>query len=267
MNKPGANHTIEEVRAYWDSHLNLTQFLADEEAILDEEGSELLYERLRPTLERYAYKPQLLRDFAAGCEGQKLIEIGCGLGVELAELGRLGFRVTGVDLAQNAIQLCNEHLKRQHVEGEAHVQNAEVLDFPDESFGAAYSCGVLQHTPDIHAAINEIWRVLEPDGRILIILYHRHSWFYLLQRVSGVNVEFVQEDAPIVNAYTRTELRSLFARFRQIRIRTEYSLPRPTPRQGTLAFLYNRGFVPMMRVLPKRLIVRYGWHLVLEARK
>jgi ubiquinone/menaquinone biosynthesis C-methylase UbiE len=254
---------LRDVEEYWDTHLNLTQFLeADVEV-----GSDQFYELLRAQLSRYEYKLALLEEFARECNGQELLEIGCGLGPELAELGRLGFVVTGIDLAPNAVRVCNEYLAKQGVEGQALVQNAECLEFPDDTFDAVYSSGVLQHTPSIERAIAELWRVLKPGGRILIILYHRRSWFYLLHRVSGMNVEFASDDAPIINAYTRNELESLFSRFRNLQIRCEYCYPNPTGRRGLLATLYNRVFVPVMRTIPKGLISRYGWHLILTAQK
>jgi ubiquinone/menaquinone biosynthesis C-methylase UbiE len=256
--------TIEDVRQYWDSHLNLTQFLPSEEV---EVGSEAFWRHLEGSMDRYAYKQRVLERFAAQCGGGKLVEIGCGLGLELARLGRLGFDVTGVDLAPNAIDLCNAYLRRQGVSGRAVVQNAESLEFPDESFEAVYSSGVIQHTPNIDRAIGEIWRVLKPDGRILIILYHRRSWFYLLQRLSGTNIEFEGGDAPIINAYTRDELRRLFARFQDLQVETEYFYPKPTRRRGGLALFYNRVFVPVMSWLPEGAVQRYGWHLVLTGRK
>ncbi len=259
------NRELEDVREYWDSHLNLTQFLPSEDI---EVGSDAFWSHLERSMDRYAYKNAVLERFAADCGGQgKLLEIGSGLGLELARLGQLGFEVTGADLAPKAVEVCNAYLQRKGVKGQAVVQNAESLTFPDESFDAVYSSGVIQHTPSIEKAIAEIWRVLRPGGRILIILYHRHSWFYLLQRLSGTNVEFESGDAPIVNSYTRDELRKLFSRFRDVEVETEYYYPKPTQRPGLAAALYNRVFCPVMGALPKAAVQRFGWHLVLTGRK
>lgn len=255
---------IEEVRDFWNSHLNLTQFLPSDDV---EVGSDAFWEHLERSMDRYGYKDALLERFAASCGGGKLLEVGSGLGIELARLGELGFDVTGADLAPNAVDLCNTYLRRKGVAGRAVVQDAESLTFEDQSFDAVYSSGVIQHTPNIGKAIAEIWRVLRPGGRILVILYHRRSWFYLLQRLSGTNVEFESGEAPIVNAYTRSELRRLFSRFRDLEIDTEYYYPRPTQRPGLAARLYNRVFVPVMGALPESTVRRFGWHLVLMGRK
>jgi ubiquinone/menaquinone biosynthesis C-methylase UbiE len=255
---------IEDVRQYWDSHLNLTQFLPSPDV---EVGSDEFWSYLEQSMDRYAYKQQVLERFAETCGGGKLLEIGSGLGLELAQLAALGFDVTGADLAPNAVELCNSYLKRRGLPGRAIVQNAESLDFPDETFDAVYSSGVIQHTPNIEKAIAEIWRVTKPGGRILVILYHRHSWFYLLQRLSGTAVEFDSDDAPIINSYTRDEMKSLFGAFTDLEVVPEYYYPKPTQRGGAAALLYNRIFVPLMGALPEGAVRRFGWHLVLTGRK
>ena len=257
--------TITDVRQYWNSHLNCTQFLKTPDFSL---GSDDFYEELENTvLRRYAYKFTLLEEFAKGCEGQTLLEVGCGLGIELGKLGKLGFDVTGIDLAPAAVDLAGRYLKRLHVKGRTRVQNAEQMDFPDESFDAVYSSGVIQHTPDIRKAIAEMFRVLRPGGKMMVILYHRRSWFYLLHKLTGVNIEFGDKDAPIINAYTRQELRSLFGNLRNVKIDCEHYYPLPTNRTGLLSVVYNYAFVPGIKIVPVGLIKHFGWHLVLTGVK
>lgn len=256
--------TIEDVRNYWNTHLNLTQFLGDKDL---EPGSDRFFEEIERSFDRYGYKDRVFRDFAKDSAGQKLLEVGCGLGIELGKLGQLGFDVTGVDLAPQAVALANANLRRKGVTGRAVAANAESLEFEDASFDAVYSSGVLQHTPDMPRAIAELHRVLKPGGRILIVLYHRHSWFYLLHRLSRQNIEFDDEDAPIINAYTKAELRRLFANFENVAVTCEYYRPEPTGRTGFKAALYNRVFVPVMRALPAACVRNFGWHLVLTGEK
>ena len=256
--------TIDDVRNYWNTHLNLTQFLGDKDL---EPGSDRFFEEIERVFDRYGYKDRVFRDFAKDAAGKTLLEIGCGLGIELGKLGQLGFDVTGIDLAPQAAELANLNLKRKGVTGRAVVANAEALDFPDATFDVVYSSGVLQHTPDMDRAIAEIRRVLKPGGRILIVLYHRHSWFYVLHRLSRQNIEFDDQDAPIINVYTKGELRRLFSAFEDISVTCEYYRPERTGRTGFKAALYNNLFVPVMGALPTALVRDFGWHLVLTATK
>ena len=259
---------LRKVREYWDRHLNCTQFLARSPVGDPEPGSEKFFAALEQVFEQYPYKDRLFQELASLVGGEKrLLEIGCGLGIELGKLARLGFEVTGVDLAPNAVAMANRYLQQRSISGLTQVGNAEALDFPDECFDAVYSSGVLHHTPDIEGAIGEIWRVLRPKGRILIVLYHRRSWFYILHRFSNVNVEFDDSDAPVINAYTEQELRSLFGRFESLTVEFEYYRPNPTQRRGFMAGCYNHIFVPIMRATPRRFAQRFGWHAVLTGTK
>ena len=125
--------SIDDVRNYWNTHLNLTQFLGDKEF---EPGSDHFFEEIERSSDRYGYKDRVFHAFAEGCAGQKLLEIGCGLGIELAKLGQMGFDVTGIDLAPQAVELANVNLKRKGVTGRAVAANAEALEFEDAAFDA-----------------------------------------------------------------------------------------------------------------------------------
>jgi ubiquinone/menaquinone biosynthesis C-methylase UbiE len=257
--------SIDKIREYWNTHLNLTQFFDTKDITVD---SEHFYHVIEQHIrDRHAYKHKLLRDFSSGCQGKKLLEVGCGLGVELAWLARFGFDVTGIDLAPAAVERAAEHLRRLNANGQATIQNVEQMEFADESFDAVYSSGVLHHTPDIQRAIGEILRVLKPGGKILVILYHRHSWFYLLHRLSRINIEFGDEDAPIINAYTKRQVRSLFHGLSVINVDVEYYYPTPTKKRCFLAFLFNHLFVPLSRLIPAVMMKPLGWHLVISGAK
>jgi SAM-dependent methyltransferase len=51
------------------------------------------------------------------------------------------------------------------------IQHADAVDLPfdDETFDAVAATQVLEYVPDLDAAIHEIWRVLKPGGRTLIL--------------------------------------------------------------------------------------------------
>ncbi len=118
------------------------------------------------------------------------------------------------------------------------------------SLDLVYSWGVLHHTPKPGRALAEARRVLRPNGEALIMLHNRRSFFaldvwarYSLLRGRPASAETVLAghlDSPGARAYTRSELRALFAAFARVEIRT---LATPYDRRvaGPLADLMPRA--------------------------
>lgn len=154
---------LSEVREYWNSHLNSTQFVRDHRIIPgSDEFVAVVDEYIK---NHHRYKDTLLMEFREQCVGGELLEVGCGAGLELGKLAKLGFTVSGIDLAPKAVEMAGRHLRRLKVKGRALIQNVEQMEFSDASFDAIYSSGVLQHTPNIRKAIGEMMRVLRPGGK------------------------------------------------------------------------------------------------------
>ncbi len=254
---------LAQVVEYWNTHLNATQFLEDQQI---DEGSVEFFDAVESSYERFGYKGPLF-DWMASLPGKRLLEIGCGLGNDLCALARRGLDVTGIDIAPKAVEMTRRHLEVRGLPGRAEVQNCESLTLDNETFDVVYSSGVIQHTADIQAAVDEIFRVLKPGGTLVIVLYHRHSWFKFLARVSGTHVEFADRDAPIIRSFSRRELRGLFSAAHDLKIIMEHFRPQPTVRTGLLGNLFNRVFVPSYNLLPEALIRPFGWHAIVTGRK
>ena len=113
--------------------------------------------------------------------GKSVLEIGCGNGSDGVMFASRGARYTGVDLTQTAVDATSEHFRVLGLEGTFHTADAENLSFPDASFDFVYSLGVLHHTPNPRRAIDEVHRVLRPNGKAIVMLYHKNSINYYLR--------------------------------------------------------------------------------------
>jgi SAM-dependent methyltransferase len=94
------------------------------------------------------------------------LDIGCGLGVELAYLARRGWRSAGIDLSAIALQ----RARADHAEVAFIHADALRLPFASCSFDLALDRGCFQYLDprQRQAYSTEVERVLRPDGRMLL---------------------------------------------------------------------------------------------------
>lgn len=246
------------VQTYWERHIHdleisrhppgSPQFFAD----LDHYHFEKLHHLLR------------LIDFD-GYGGRRVLDVGCGAGIDLVRFARGGAAVVGVDLAPAAIQLAAQHARQQGVRAGLLVADGEALPFVDECFDLVFAHGVVQYTTDDVALVGECHRVVRTGGQVIVQVYNRHSWLNLLSKV--MHVELEHEDAPVLRKYSAGELRRLTAPFSEVRIVPERFPVTSRLHKGWKGAVYNRLFVGAFNLLPRATVRRFGWHLLAFCRK
>lgn len=101
----------------------------------------------------------------------RVLDLGCGTGGFLVELGRLG-PATGVDFAPRALELCRSRGLRRLARADG-----QRLPFADASFDLVTALDVIEHLDDDRAALREIVRVLRPGGfAVLNVPAFRFLW-------------------------------------------------------------------------------------------
>jgi ubiquinone/menaquinone biosynthesis C-methylase UbiE len=95
-----------------------------------------------------------------------ILDLGCGNGVPLAEaLVKAGYQVTGLDSSIGML----ERFRRNLPHTNAIHGDARDCPFPDESFDAAISVGMLFHLPpkEQPGVFASVWRVLKQGALFL----------------------------------------------------------------------------------------------------
>ncbi len=136
------------VREYWDVHIHdlgisshppgSPEFFRD----LDDYHFEKLHHLLR------------LVDFAA-YGGRRVLDVGCGAGVDLARFVRGGAQGTGVDLARSAVRLARANFSQQQLHGTFVQADGEQLPFAPGTFDVVYAHGVVQYTSNGQALVED----------------------------------------------------------------------------------------------------------------
>jgi len=120
----------------------------------DDEFTEFLTETLRP-------RP-----------GNRILDVGCGTGAAEVSIGRLhisqvslyGVDVNVVEAASAARETASHNMRAKFAGGDARR-----LPFADGSFDSTYCVAVLQHVPEVHAAVGELARVTRATGRVVAV--------------------------------------------------------------------------------------------------
>ncbi len=255
--------TLKEVQEYWDEYPCGIQITDRKEG--SREFFEEIKARFRGTYGPYAHSDELL-NFGA-YEGKSVLEIGCGIGLDAAEFAGHGARVTAIDLSPRNIALARKYFAHNNLEATIEVGNAEQLEFPDDSFDVVVAIGVLYYTPNTQRAVEEILRVLKPRGRAICMFYNRYSWLVFMARLTGTNLDHEEKDAPITKLYSVNEVREMFAAFSQTELVLDRFPTKTIKRSGALSRLYNYTVVPLFRIIPKRLVRRFGFHIIAKGMK
>ncbi|MCS7220911.1 MAG: class I SAM-dependent methyltransferase [Anaerolineae bacterium] len=102
----------------------------------------------------------------------KLLDLGCGTGQFLAEMGRYpGWKLAGVEPNTEAADFA-----RQALGLDVHLGDLFSAEFPDRCFDVVTMWDVLEHLYDPVAVLKEIGRVLKPDGVLILRTPSLDSW-------------------------------------------------------------------------------------------
>lgn len=220
-------YSPEELAAFWNTHPCLQDFITspDWRDFFKEHDSY-----------RHKHEPHTAKEVGSiAWAGKRVLEIGPGEGCEAAQIIRLGGKYNGIDLASESVRRVALRCRLFCLPYESvRVMNAERMDFPDESFDIVFAHGVIHHSPRIQDIISEIYRVLRPNGTLVLMVYNRHSINYYLSiavlRRLGIFLLFVPGMLRLISKLTHEEPQRLEKHLRNLK------------RQG-LSYLRMKNFI------------------------
>jgi SAM-dependent methyltransferase len=155
----------------------------------------------------------------------RVLDWGCGYGQVTALLLEQGLDVVPFDYREDLSEPVVAPLER-YPGIEAHFSpDPVVLPFEDASFDTVLSCGVLEHVQDPDSSLDEIRRVLKPNGTFYVTnLPNRYSYTEKVARVLG---HYYHGQLPDDRVYTRRSAFDLLERhgFDVVEFRRVHMLP------------------------------------------
>jgi ubiquinone/menaquinone biosynthesis C-methylase UbiE len=156
--------------------------------------------------------------FAGVRSGQTMLDVGCGTGIVAITAGRIGARVTGLDLTPELLLQAKKNGPLAGVEVVWQEGDAESLPFPDASFDVVMSQFGHMFAPRPEVALKEMLRVLKPGGRIAFATWPPEQFvgraFSLTSRYvpppQGVTPPVLWGSVPVIQERMGTSVRDLY---------------------------------------------------------
>ena len=126
-----------------------------------------LVERYRTCQNWRTHRVECVIRFLTMNQPQHICDFGCGSGEMACRLGRLGYRVTGLDVSPALIDLARERAKLDGVEDRVSfiVADGASATLPKNEFDAVLAMSVIHHLP-LEAGLDTLEGLLKPGGRI-----------------------------------------------------------------------------------------------------
>ncbi len=105
-----------------------------------------------------------------------VLSVGCGPAIIEGKLGEYGFNVTGLDVSAEALKCAPDSVRK-------FAGRAEEMPFAESSFDAVIYVASLQFIEDYRKALQQSFKVLRTEGRIIVMLLNPQSNFFKQRRL------------------------------------------------------------------------------------
>jgi 2-polyprenyl-3-methyl-5-hydroxy-6-metoxy-1,4-benzoquinol methylase len=149
---------------------------------------------------------------------------------------------------------------------QANIENIEdFLQIQNIKFDLIYSFGVLHHTPNTEKAIDNIKKMLKPEGELKIMMYAKNSLKYF-EIIDGLDQYEAQNGVPIAKTYTKEDIYELLKDFTNININQTHIFPYKIEEYKNYIYEKKDYFKHMPIELFQCLEKNLGWHLCISCK-
>lgn len=152
----------------------VAKFAALAEHWWDPEGDMQPLHEINPLRLRYV-------DERAPLAGKRVLDVGCGGGILAEGMAAAGAEVTGIDLAEEALEAARAHLQQSGLEVEYHCTTAEDMArrHPGE-FDAVTCMEMLEHVPSPASVVRACSELVNEEGTVFFSTLNRNPKSFLL---------------------------------------------------------------------------------------
>ncbi len=158
-------------------------------------------------------------------ENKLILDVGCGNG-DLSNYLSVQYNanITGIDFSTESIKIA---LAKKNAfkafTSKFLVADAQTLPFENESFDIIVSCECLEHVPDPQKMINELYRVVKKDGKVILTTENysnAYAYYIPYLKLTGKKFDSGSSVQPIEHFFVFWNVKKKFkkAGFRNIKI-------------------------------------------------
>ena len=134
------------------------------------------YEAKEYYQDRFSWKVNQYRDQVVKAKllgylvPSKILELGVGTGRHATYLPKYGFKVVGIDLSRGMLQQCRKKIQQGSASIDLCQMDAHQLHFSRATFDSVYCDRTFKFFTHPMKVLKEVYRVLKPNGRLILIL-------------------------------------------------------------------------------------------------
>jgi 2-polyprenyl-3-methyl-5-hydroxy-6-metoxy-1,4-benzoquinol methylase len=202
-------------------------------------------------------------------QGQRVLEIGPGIGSDAAEFARAGADYYAIDYSEESVKLAQQRFQVEGLEGEFRCGDASdpssYKDLP--AMDLVYSYGVIHHFPAIDTIIKNVYNVLAPGGEFRFMVYAKNSWKQAMIN-KGLDQYEAQAGCPYAKSYTKDDIHELLEpNFEILRLRQDHCFMYNVEQYKQGNYELEPWFAAMPEAMREAVREYLGWHLLVKARK
>jgi ubiquinone/menaquinone biosynthesis C-methylase UbiE len=154
--------------------------------------------------------------------GAAVLEIAPGPGYFCIELAKLGhYRITGLDISKSFVEIASRNAAQAGVQADFRLGNASAMPFEDGSFDLTFCQAAFKNFSEPVNAIREMYRVLRPGGKAIIVDMRRDTTADEIHReienmglgaIDKLMTTWTFKQMLVKSAYSVSEMESMIAR-------------------------------------------------------
>lgn len=155
-------------------------------------------------------------------KGDKILDVGCGLGYFTNMMCEQGAECIGIDIDDLCLQYCNKNMLGDYVNVDL---TKPPYPFPSNYFDKAICSEVLEHIKNNKVILRELRRIIKPDGILVVSVPCTEGIFKTFWKKIGHNhVDGNSKEYHHHKGYTKQTLSKLLGKYNFNSSQTDYTM-------------------------------------------